>query len=319
MEKNAASAVNNTGESMLVIIHGGCPDGNAAAHMFKLAGYKFDIYSVFDRVWGRNHNMPKTAGVHVFICDISFSPGVLSAISRSAASLHVWEHHVTTLRELTYSPEGVSRVSLKYVGEHPQCKVIAGCPFEFVYSSDHCAAEVAAIQLGVNQPWYLKHIRDRDLYEWKHQYSREFGEALYDAQICEETFCKLDRFTPDEQLAFYNAGAAIVKHNARIVATICRSAEKVTLNGIPTLVVNSTTLQSEIGNTLVSANPGYIAAIIRYSFKRQTYDISLRSDNSCKNPIDVSSIAAKYGGGGHPAAAGFEYAGPIGELFVKVV
>lgn len=71
--------------------------------------------------------------------------------------------------------------------------------------------------------------------------------------------------------------------------------------------VNSTVFPSEIGNILCKGQP--FAAIWRMT-PEGTYSYSLRSDKDDPNAMNVAEIAEKFGGGGHPPAAGFVASAP---------
>jgi oligoribonuclease NrnB/cAMP/cGMP phosphodiesterase (DHH superfamily) len=80
---------------------------------------------------------------------------------------------------------------------------------------------------------------------------------------------------------------------------IVNKAREVDIQGHKVMCVNSPVLQSEIGNYL-SKNKPFAAVWFENEFGEKVY--SLRSS---ENGIDVSKIAAAYGGGGHAKAAGF--------------
>jgi hypothetical protein len=281
--------------------------------MFGLADMQVLKYPLFERNFAKNPNMPNLAGMHVYICDISFPADVLSRISSIAASLHVWDHHISTARELLTQVGDSTHayINITYHGKHSDCKVVAGCQFYLHIDTKLCGAEMAAANLRVCAPWYLKHIRDRDFYDWRHPQSRAFSEALFEANIRQSTFARLDNFSPADIEHFYARGAVLLEHNARIVATICRKAEVTTIGGVKTFIVWSATLQSDIGNHILESSPDAMVWIIRYAIKRKVYDVSMRSAGA----VDVAEVAIKYNGGGHTRAAGFEYSGDIRELF----
>jgi len=56
-----------------------------------------------------------------------------------------------------------------------------------------------------------------------------------------------------------------------------------------------------------------VAAIYEYCYEQNLYKISLRSSGD--DSPDVSVIASKYGGGGHPRASGFSWKSDLKSLF----
>jgi len=79
-------------------------------------------------------------------------------------------------------------------------------------------------------------------------------------------------------------------------------------------VVNATSWLSEVGNLLALQEDCEFALVWNYSHRRREYLVSLRA---CTDDVDLSQIAAKYGGGGHIRAAGMRWCGDIEALFAK--
>lgn len=80
-------------------------------------------------------------------------------------------------------------------------------------------------------------------------------------------------------------------------------AQIVEFEGMEVLAVNTPMSASKIGNDLVKMKPP--VGIIWSELSDLIY-VSLRSDGT----VNVGEIASKYGGGGHPKAAGFRL--PLG-------
>lgn len=79
------------------------------------------------------------------------------------------------------------------------------------------------------------------------------------------------------------------------------------------MAVNTQLFRSEVGNKLSARSDCDVAALWEYNLKEKCFKISLRSTRA---EHDVSDIARKLGGGGHPKAASFKWAGPsIESLF----
>lgn len=191
-------------------------------------------------------------------------------------------------------------------------------------------------------PWYVVHIRDRDLWLWdkpgyiagKHynENSKAFGEAFFELRIHNDTLRAFDTYSQEDIQKLYARGRVLMEHNARFVKMVVSKADRVIFDSYPALVATSSVLQSEIGNALVKtaespvstlatlsqANSEFvpvIGIIIRYNLVDKCWNISLRGRHGSPN---LAVIAKKYGGGGHPMAAGFDYVGDISEIFKYV-
>lgn len=215
------------------------------------------------------------------------------------------------------------------------------CQVNIIFDMDLCGAEIVFkflskmhSSVGVKTlpvvPWYLQHIRDRDMWLWDKpgniagihysEDSKPFGEAFFELQIRTQTLQVLDLYSQEDRKKIYARGRELMEHNARFVKSIISKAERVMFAGYPALVATSVVLQSEIGNAMVKWRPinvqdtfiPVIGIIIRYNLEGKRWDISLRGGTDSPN---VAEIAKKYGGGGHKAAAGFEYVGNIDDLF----
>ena len=78
------------------------------------------------------------------------------------------------------------------------------------------------------------------------------------------------------------------------------------------MVVNYTMWISELGNKLCTQENCDIGIVWTYDHRDSSMLVSLRSDSA---EVDVSVIAKRRGGGGHPKAAAFKYKGDIEKLF----
>jgi hypothetical protein len=361
----------------VVITHGGCADGTAAAHMFELFPIpNIRVYYSYNRDFSKNRDMPSLAGKSVYICDYSFPIETLLEIARTASHLYLWDHHETAMKDLFASNDGkklesvcadftiVSMDISNYVIErritgdahcHMLNKItlttsriieeiartqppVNACKVNIVLDMNLCGTEIVFRELSKkygkrNAPWYLTHIRDRDLWLWDRpgfiagvhycEKSKAFGEAFFELRICNETLRAFDSYTQSDIGRLYERGEALMEHNARLVKMIVSKALRTEFEGYPAMVAQSQVLQSEIGNTIVktefpitgaelSTFKPVIGIIIRYDFCAGLWNVSMRGREGSPN---LATIAKKYGGGGHPMASGFDYAGNIMELF----
>ncbi|HRH18663.1 MAG TPA: DHHA1 domain-containing protein, partial [Aquabacterium sp.] len=158
-------------------------------------------------------------------------------------------------------------------------------------------------------PMVIKHIDDRDRWQFKMRGSREIHLALQSELPW--TFEKWAQLThPDNYDSLYSAGATLLKDQTQKVA---HSAKKATPVKIPVtlpdlfegacvegLVVNTPTFISEVGHEL-AVKSGTFGLVWYYDGESGRANCSLRSNGD----YDVSAIAKLFGGGGHLNASGF--------------
>jgi hypothetical protein len=188
----------------LVIYHGGCADGTAAAHILAMGlGDSVYLYGSFNRDFSKNAGLPPVDGRRVYILDYCFDSASLARVAETAASLHILDHHETNLRMLCTKP--ADKLVVDYTGEHESVKLVGKCPISIYIDVALCATEIVAIVCR-NKPWYVQHIRDRDLHLWDadppvpyDRRSKAFGEALYELGISDETFAELDTYDDDKK------------------------------------------------------------------------------------------------------------------------
>ena len=90
--------------------------------------------------------------------------------------------------------------------------------------------------------------------------------------------------------------------NRAIEKTVLLNAEEVMFDGHRVIAINTSIFYSEAGNNIYKRWTKAPFAISWY-YRGGNIHVSLRSN--CV--VDVSKIAVKYGGGGHPGAAGFTF------------
>jgi len=90
-----------------------------------------------------------------------------------------------------------------------------------------------------------------------------------------------------------------MRHVDKVVEELALEASEVLFEGYRVLMVNAPSRFVSLLGHRLAARQGPFAIIWHYREGR--FKLSLRSDGS----VDVSELAARYGGGGHPGAAGF--------------
>lgn len=148
-------------------------------------------------------------------------------------------------------------------------------------------------------PEFVEYLRDRDLWLFDLDKSREVSAAL---RAYPMEFSVWDDLATTAGVGRLMAeGVSILRHQAQMVDVMCKQAVAVEVGGHEVPVVNATVFFSEVGDRLCELYPDHPFAayyLDRADGKRQW---GLRS----RGGFDCSEVAKAYGGGGHPAAAGF--------------
>lgn len=270
-------------KEIAIIYHGGCPDGLGGAYA---AWKKFGDDAEYIPA---KHGKPAPEGLEgrkLFFIDFSYPQEIMDGILKTAASVTVLDHHLGTKEIVESMPDHVfdnnrSGATIAWGYFHPDTPV----------------------------PALLRYIEDGDLYKFALPHSRQILAYIYTSTLLTSSFENWDAVIrevedPAELERIIQTGTMFEQYHDHIVTNGVRHAELVSFEGYECYFASSTgEFVSDIGNRLVTTRPP-IALIA--SVSATDVRVSLRSDKT----IDVAAIARKYGGNGHPAAAGFRI--PLG-------
>ncbi len=293
----------------VVIYHAGCPDGVASAFAFTCSDRFGKVYyhHAVERDFARDAYMPKLDNKHVYVVDFSYPKATLETIRGIAKSIHVFDHHKTAyedLKDLPYCVFDMERCGAEITWDELYCSQLTLTQ----------STSVSTLTQPIPPPWFMKHIRDRDLWKWEHPNSREFSAVFRDDGYRIEVLEKYAKYTDTEINALYTRGALLIDFESKLVTNLCAGARKIKFEGYTVFALNSPLYGSECGNELVKRDCAF-ALIYSHDTGTGRYSISLRGKPEAG--IDLSAIAKKYGGGGHPLASGFAWDKPIEELFMS--
>ena len=270
----------------LVLYHDACTDGFGAAYAVWTA--------LGDNAEYRPVKYDKPApddidGRSIIIVDFSYPADVLRAMARRAAGALVLDHHATAQADLEGifpSPEEATE----------QCRV-PRVRFDMSKSGALLAWEFFVPDRP--PPAVLQHIDDYDRWVFALPWTREIIAALRSHPSDFEVW---DRFIADyerDASSYILEGAAILRAHDRIVDLLMVEPMMWQIGTWTVPVVNAPYMYaSDTAGRLAQGHP----------FAATYYDtacgrvISLRRRDGT---IDVGRVAKVYGGGGHPAAAGF--------------
>jgi hypothetical protein len=262
-------------KKIVVLYHADCPDGFGGAYA---AWKKFEDDAEYIPV---EHGLPPPdhlAGKEVYIIDFSYPAPVLNKILTEAKSLVVLDHHKGT-REVVES-----------IPQH-------------VYDEKHSGAFIAwnYFHPGTPVPVFLLYVQEGDLYTFLIPNAQAVLAYCYTLPF---TFEKWDSLVtsmedPAEVQKIAEHGEIYVEYGNALKKQIADRAWLVSFEGHEVLAVDAPrAFGSDIGHMLAQRKPPF-AMVIRA--KKDGIRVSLRGNGS----IDVSELARKYGGNGHPNAAAF--------------
>lgn len=266
----------------LVIYHAQCYDGfgSAWAAYRKLGtkGVKYVPVGYGDKA------LPEIGEdvSHVYVLDFSFPKEVLLDWS-SRARVTVLDHHDTAQKRLE-----------PLVGRHRDLEIVfdmtrsgALITWEYFHEDDGDGYKPA--------PALIKYISDRDLWNFDLPFSREVHMALVSYPMDFRVWDGLNV----EQLI--KEGQTCSRLYGQIVEKICSHAWMTYIDGHGVPTVNTSVAWSEVAHRLLEIYPDAPFATCFTSYSDHT-KFSLRG----RGDFRVNDVAEKFGGGGHPDAAGFE-------------
>ena len=266
-------------QQTVVLYHSGCPDGFGAAYA---AWKKFGDSAEYIPVGYGDESLPEgLAGHDVYIVDFCYeSEEFLKELKDTAAKLVILDHHESSRERVEKIPEHVfdtarsgSTIAWSYF--HPDTPI----------------------------PRLMQYLEDGDLYHYTLLETRDIFSYLlvlpFEFHAWDEFALSLEDDTRRNDV-LKKAAAYTEFFNALAKSSIER-AKKVHFEGHEVYFAvthPNITMKSYVGNELYEKLPPFSLMVTAHP---NGFGVSIRGDGS----VDVSKIAAKYGGGGHPGSSGF--------------
>lgn len=262
----------------LVIYHSNCADGFSAAWCFwHRYGEACDFHP---GTYGQQP--PDVTGRCVYLVDFSYKRDVVLQMLDTAAHITLIDHHKTAIEDLT----GID--SDKFSAVTDLNRSGATLAWDFLFPDE-------------SRPLLLGHVEDRDLWRFKLPGTREIQAFVFAHEYTFELWDKLMAADQVELLKMTAAGAAIERKHHKDVAelvAVCKRRMVIGGHDVPTASLPYT-LTSDAGNLMAQGEP--FAACYWDTDEHRCFSLRATDDG-----LDVSEIAAQYGGGGHAKAAGFK-------------
>lgn len=261
-----------------VFYHADCLDGFGAAYA---AWKKFGDTAEYIPVKYGNEPLPEeVAGKESYFVDFCYPQEVMDRVLANAKSLVVLDHH-----------QGIK-------------EVVESMP-NHIYDASRSGATIAWSYFHPETPMprLLAHIQDEDLYTFTMPDTRPVGVYLsaqkYDFALWDTIAHELE--DESTRTTFLVKANTYLEYFEKLVQISVDHAHPVLFEGHHVLLANSApvrTLKSAIGNALLKKMPP-IGLVM--SVHPNGLGVSIRGDGT----VDVSKIARKYGGNGHPKSSGF--------------
>ena len=294
----------------LCIYHDKCADGFTSAWaVYKALGNEVEFFG------GVHQNPPPdVTGRDVIMVDFSYKRPVLDAMTKTARSILVLDHHKTAEADLAADGNYVVDYGA-YTGvvdwDRHQRNVsldnMEGCPYARIYrvfDMNRSGALIAweFFHPGKDVPNLVQYVSDRDLWQFKLPLSREVNAYIFAHDYEFRNWDYLDAMMRDHmgvQQVGDMGGAIEKKHHKDVAELTAAFKRRMTIGGHEVWVANIPyTLTSDAGHLMAKGEP--FAACYWDTPEGRVF--SLRSTDE---GLDVSQIAKQYGGGGHRNASGF--------------
>lgn len=270
--------------------HAGCWDGFGAAWAVYRAWDKWKPEPKYREV-RYGEPLPASArGDRIWFLDFAPKRGQLERLVENDCDVLILDHHKSAAE--AYSGWKHEKVEKHFDMGH------SGAAMAWAYFVNGGLTEGHY----KNMPVVISYIEDRDLWKWDLPDSKEVNAAM---RSFPRSFKLWDDLFADGAFRAHDyatQGRAILREQQRLVNERLSQAVPIQLTAdIAAPAVNETAYFSEVAGQLAerSKQGVGVAFFVRSDGMIQW---SLRS----KGAVDVSKIAAMYGGGGHFAAAGFE-------------
>lgn len=261
-----------------VLYHESCPDGFGAAYA---AWKKFGDTAEYIPVKYGDEPPAGLAGREVYIVDFCYEDQEqLGMLAREAKRLVVLDHHKSNREQVESTPE-------------------------HVYDANRSGATIAwnYFHPETPAPRLMRYLEDGDLYRFDLPETHDIFSYLlvlpYHFDVWDRLAQSLE--DPAERARILEKSAAYTEFSDALVHASVNKAKLVRFEGREVYFAATypnITVKSAVGNALYTKQPPFALVVTAHP---TGYGVSIRGDGS----VDVSKIAEKYGGGGHPGSAGF--------------
>lgn len=265
-------------KDIVVIYHKRCPDGFGAAYA---AWKKFGDAAEYIPAGYGDEAIEGLDGKEVYLVDFCYElPGEMERLAKITKKFVALDHHETS-------------------------KELAEIAPEHVYDPKRSGATIAWSYFHPDTPMprLMHYLEDGDLYRYALSETRDVFSYLVvqpdDFHIWDALAKTLE--DDDARATFLIKASAYTEYFELLAKLSVEAAKKVRFEGHEcyfTTAMPSITMRSYVGHQLYEKLPPFALIV---SAHPDGFGVSIRGNGT----VDVSAIAKKYGGGGHPVSAGF--------------
>lgn len=257
--------------NIYILRHAECTDGEGAEFAAKM---KFGNSAIYIPVKYGNPPPEMEHGSEIYIADFSYDRDTLLALADKASKIQVLDHHLSAQRQLEDLP--FAKFDMNKSG--------AVLAWEYFHP-------------GVPVPQILLHVQDRDLWNWNLPDTNKILLGLHVVKKGTDNWDQLDI----DYLKEIGVGADLLERKVSSYATNPKKVRIIELYGYKVGVVNESSFSSTVGN-LIYDNHEVDFAMTYHIDSNLKVKLGFRSSKS--KDVDVSQIAAYFGGGGHKSSSG---------------
>ena len=262
----------------LCIYHANCLDGFAAAWAVRYSlGDEVNFYKGIHQ-----QSPPDVSGLDVILVDFSYKKSVLEEMSNIASSITILDHHISAEKDLS---DFLKSGKIKGIFDMKRSAAMLAWQW---FNSDK------------EPPQLIKHIQDRDLWQFKLEGTREVQAALSSYPYDFEVWDKFMANNKHELEGLKRDGKAIERKLQKDIKELIKfGVRRMNIGGYNVPVLNAPPAYVSDAGNIMSVNEPFAACYWDHTDGRS---FSLRAANG---GVDVSEVAKQYGGGGHIKASGF--------------
>lgn len=288
-------------EEIIVIYHGGCPDGLTSAAIAYDALNKSDKVTFVPGAYARplDQEQLNIDDKTIIFCDFSYKYEEMAFIASKVRQLIFLDHHeaqILALESLFLLPNVFRHASIEYSG--------ASLTWSFFHSLDNRPV-----------PLFVKYIEDGDLYTFELQNSRNIIRGLH--SLLSKEIAENVKYLEDMYLNYHLESISLIgkalnevsKKEAQNIIKNCRIT--VEAFGFKVPAVNATPDHTNLIGELISTTED-VPFVLIYTVYSDKVKISLRSTEQANQKVNLGILAKQhlekngFSGGGHATAgAGF--------------
>lgn len=283
----------------VVLYHKNCLDGLGAAWAaWTGLNREVDLIPVqygmkFEELFGEG--FCDLIGKNVYCLDFSFDRKSVNTL-RNICNFTLLDHHVTAAKAL----EGLYEKEFSEIEHYTRNPSIGLMPEVILVDQKYSGAMLSWMWFHpdrvLSPPFGIQAVQDRDLWQWKVHGSKEWTAAGFSYDMTVENFDKLIARNLESVI---DEGAALLRSQDKNVKVLSKGARRFKLDEFDVPVVNANAcFASDLGAVLAEGEPFSLT----YHDCADGRQFSLRTG---RKDILVNEIAERFGGGGHPGAAGF--------------